>query len=322
VALPRQYSALEGVVVDGVIRPITNLWWEYIDGKADNYDYSMTNVENLSDSSATMYSFPLGGRGYSGGAPTTVSGDGVGGTVITETRDGAISGVEIDQPGSGYTWATLAFPPESGGSGANATLSIANGMLSGASLIVGGQLILSYLGSDTLTLTVYGTDENYLPVQLALTGNTTVDNPFVHIDRIHREQGSVPMTLTHTAIDLTQTMLAVLAPKQEEAYFHTYRISTLSCKQNAIVRALAKLRFVPFESDQDVLPFTSVTALELGMQAINFEFENDLTTAQTYWNKAIEVLNNELYDSKAVDEWPVIRMIYPGHTEPHWTSHY
>lgn len=323
-ALPRHYTALEGVRVDRRVREIVNQWWAFLPGKTD-YGL-MAEVENQGDSFATMYPMPLGGRGYTSAPTVEVQGDGAGATVSIEMRNGSVSKIKIENPGSGYTTATIVFTGggDYGSVEAAAVATVVNGALDSVSLVVGGNLRLTYAGIDDAPMTIYGTDQNFQPVKTILTGTTTPQsaNLFTHIDRVHKEQTEFPMTLTHIAVSGDETPLAILSEKTEESYYHRYRVDTLALTRDATITALAKLKFVEFESDQDVLPFTNMAALELAMRAENFIDENDVVLAAQYWTEAIDLLNAELKDAKAVDEYPVIRFIYPGRTAPKYTSHY
>lgn len=321
-ALPRQYRAIEGVRVDGIVRDIVNAWYVYLPGKSDTYGYSMENVENLGDGFATMYRLPLGGRGY-GSAPTaTVVGDGTGGTLRVQMKDGSVSSIDIEEPGQGYTTATVVFSGDSG-IGAEAVLAISSdGTLSRATMVVRGTLALSGNVPEDLVMTVYGTDENYMPLELMISDSTPVSNPFTHIDRIHRDYGTSTIALTHIATDGSETTLARMAPREEEMYLRKYFIGTLVSKPESTVRALAKMRFIPFTSDQDILPFSNISALESFMRGEQFLAENDVSLSDQYYADGYKILNNELKDGRAVDELPVIRMLYPGGTTPNFTSRY
>jgi hypothetical protein len=322
VALPRNYKTIEGVKVDGYVRDIVNHWYIYIPGKADTWGYSMGQVQDLDDGHPTMYGFPLGGRGYSSVPTATVTGDGNGATVRVRVANGAVIGAEVDNPGIGYTVATIAFSNDGGGFGAHAEATVSNGSLDTVTLKVTGTLRIPTNFESNLKMTIYGTDCNYLPVQLTLTDGTPVSNPFTRIDRIHRETGTASISLVHTDESGLVTPLAIMAPKEEEVYLRRYAIGGLTLTPESTVTALCKMRHVEFTSDQDILPIANLGALELGMDALQFEAENDMTLAAQYWAAGLKVLNDELKDSYAVDELPVIRFVYPGGTRPNLTSHY
>jgi hypothetical protein len=329
VALPRYYRTIEGVKVDGYVRDVTNRWWDYLPGKADAYGYSLEYVRDLGDGKATLYALPLGGRGYKAVPTATIVGNGTGAQLQVQVKDGAVSGVEVISGGSGYTTATVVFSfpslpdTQTVGSGANAVATIEEGKIANVALIVEGTLTLFYPGSETLSMTIYGTDKDFMPAQLTLTGNgTTAANPFVRIDRIHKEQGDVVLTLQHTSFDNTLiTPLAIMSPGEEETYYRRYIVDTLCTRATATISALCKLRHVELNNDQDVVPFSNIAAIETGLDGVQYLSENDVTLAKQYFDDMINILNNELADTKSVDEVPAIRFHYPGRTEPRWNSH-
>lgn len=186
-----------------------------------------------------------------------------------------------------------------------------------------GTLLTNYDGSDAQTLTIYGTDSDGMPVTLVIPNKSAaVSNPFSYIDRIHKEQGPVSVRLSHIATDLTTTLLALMAPKTEETYYRRYMLDSLSTTASDTADVLAKLRHIEFTDEEDVLPFTNISALESMMDSLQFRKENDVNLADRYEMDAVNVLNQELGDTRANSTIPGIRMIYPGGTTPRLTSHY
>lgn len=178
-------------------------------------------------------------------------------------------------------------------------------------LPIGGNL-RSDVASGTPVLTVYGYDANHRPLIVTLTGNQTVVNPFTVISRVHKEQKTVAITLTHVATDLTETPLAIMEPTEEETWYHRYRIDSQSLVAETSLEALCKLRHIEFTSDQDVLLISNISALELGMDALQFEAENDHTTADKYLIKAVDLLNRELSDTNSDNDIPTIQFRHIG----------
>lgn len=185
----------------------------------------------------------------------------------------------------------------------------------------GGTLTLDYPGSTPNELNIYGTDAFGMPQELKFASKSTVSNPFARIDRIEKQQGSVVITLTHTNPTTgIITPLAMMSPKEEEAFYRRYMIDRYAEVADAVIIALCKLRHIEFTDDKDVLPFANISALELALDALQYEAENDHAVADAYWNKAIKVLNDELGDTNAATTIPAIRFIYPGNTAPHFRS--
>jgi hypothetical protein len=334
IALPGQYRTIEGVRVNGAALEIHPKWYSWLPGFHDRTGFSLLGVRDLGDNYATMYSLPLGGSEYTSPPTITITGDGSGASALAVIDSslalgyagtpigGRVSGITLMNPGSGYTHATVSFSG-GGGNGAQAIPVISGGFITDIKLVVGGNLTLSYPGSEpSLVMTIVGTDINYLPLTLLITGNTTVANPFMHIDRVHTETVDVNMTLFHTDANGIITNLAIMGPTDEEFSVRRYMIDALRTQSQVTVEALVKLRHREFTSDQDILPIDNISALSLGLDALNFEDQNALDIADKYWDKAVAVLNSELGDDIGSNTTPGLRFLYPGKTAPRFTSHY
>jgi hypothetical protein len=180
-----------------------------------------------------------------------------------------------------------------------------------------------YSGSDSYPVTIYGRDKNENPVTLVLPDKSAYANPFARIERIHT--GQIPVTIrinfTLPSPDSRVLAVAIIDGVQEETFFRRYFIPVLASQETAAIDAFVKRRHLEFTSDQDVLPFTNVGALGLGLDAYELEANGDKTGANGFWNDGIALLNAELGDMHAADEIPSIRFHYPGRTGPRLTSH-
>lgn len=327
VALPPQYRTIRGGKVGGYVRDTTTRYWDFLPGRSDAYGEVIQNFRDMGDNWPTLYPLPLGGRGYTSPPTVAISGDGTGATANAEVKNGVVTGVRIVNQGSVYTNATIAFMTNAGpppmpqfGAGANALVGVENGLVATITMIVGGTLTLSYPGGENLSMIIYGTDSNYMPLTLQITGNTTVANPFVHIDRIHKEKGDVVLTLQHTSISGDITPLAIMAPSTQETFYRRYIIDALSFQPVEIISALCLLRHIEMEDDQDIIPIGNLSAIELGLTALQYESEGDMTLAGQYWQRCIDVLNDELKSMKNPDEIGTLRMRYPGRAVPKFVS--
>jgi hypothetical protein len=328
IPLPPNFRTIEGAKLNGRVRETTARYFEYLPGRSDYYGDVLQYIEDVGDNYATLYDLPLGGRGYTSPPTATIAGDGAGAILQVQVKNGAVTGCTIDNPGtSPYTTATVTFTPFSGpgpfpnpGSGAKADVVIENGLIAQIKMRVDGNITLSYPGDETLSATLYGTDPDGMPISLKITGNTTVANPFNTIDRIHKEKGDVVFNLTHTSISGFKTPLTLMPPSIQESYYRRYICNDLTTTPVAIVSALAKLRHVELEDDSDVVPFSNISVFELGLKAVDYEAEGDLTLAAQYWQKAVDVLDDELKDMISPDQVPNLRMWYPGRTVPHMSS--
>jgi hypothetical protein len=338
IALPPQYRTIEGVRVLGRALEIFPKWYSWMPGYGSGDDrtgFSMEAVRDLGDNYATMYALPIGGSKYTSAPTVVITGDGTGASATAIIADNQmlgrggspsnignrVVGVILENPGQGDTNATVSFTG-GGGNGAEALAVISGGYITDIRLISGGNLTLSYPGIESLTMTVSGTDINYIPQTITITGNTTVSNPFTHIDRVHTEITDVTMTLFHTDANGIITNLAIMAPGDEENLIRRYIIDTLRNQSQIVVEALVKVRHREFTSDQDILPIDNISALSLGLDALQFEDQNAMDVAEKYWEKSIDVLNSELDDDISRTTDPAIRFIYPGKTAPKLTSHY
>ncbi len=185
-----------------------------------------------------------------------------------------------------------------------------------------GTIAQTYAGAPGIEVvtTIYGTSSMGLPLEMVLTGDTAQVNAFAHIDRIAKQGNTPPVVIAHTSDAAILTPLAIMAPTEEETFYRRYLMDSLSTTANNAVVVLAKLRHIEFTSDKDVLPFSNISALELALDALQYEAENDHNIADAYWNKAIKVLNDELGDTNSNNTMPIIRFIYPGNTAPNFRS--
>lgn len=178
-----------------------------------------------------------------------------------------------------------------------------------------GKLSIDYTGSVAQIVTIYGTNADAMPIKLVIADKTqNPDNPFVMIDRIHKEQGPVAVSVTHTDADAVTTRLAMLAPTCEESFYRRYKLDSVATTLAATADVLATRRHVEFTDDEDVIPFSNISALESMMDSLQYRKENDITLADRYENDAVNVLNQELGETNPNSAYPTIRFLHPGGT--------
>lgn len=187
---------------------------------------------------------------------------------------------------------------------------------------IGGTITVNYNGSSTEVVTLFGNNIEGMPAVLTITGKQTVANPFARITRIHKEQGTVAVRVSYTTDDDIVTLLALIEPAEEETFYHRYIVDNRTCTEDTAVGALVKRRHIEFTSDQDILPFSNISALEEGMNALQYYAENDVNLGDAYMQKAVDILNDELYSTTGAVSFPKIRLVYPGGTTPRFTSRY
>jgi hypothetical protein len=193
-------------------------------------------------------------------------------------------------------------------------------------LPLGGYLQLAYTlpgGAVAPTVTIYGRDTNFMPIQLVLNDTTITANPFTRIERIHMGVSAFVTTVNYlTALSGgTTTAMAIIEPLEQETFYRRYHDDALSNQASVNAICYVKRRHIEYESDEDVLEITNLTALGFEMDSLQYMSENDVSLANQYHDEAIRVLNEELKDTHAVDEVPTLRFRHPGGA-PRLVSHY
>lgn len=125
-------------------------------------------------------------------------------------------------------------------------------------LPLGGNLQLAYTGTPDPTVTIYGRDSNFMPIQLTLNNTTAVANPFTRIERIHEGITSFVTTVNQIASDNTITTLAIIEPLEQETYYRRYRDDALTNVPVCNAICYVKRRHIEPESDDDILEITNL----------------------------------------------------------------
>ncbi len=189
-----------------------------------------------------------------------------------------------------------------------------------------GTLSLAYTSGTPQVLTLYGTDINGLPTTLIITGPTPVANPFAAITRVHKSlipvDAPVGVKLVHTDIVSIETMLCLIMPFEEETFYRRYMVETKSSVADATILAICKRRHVEFTQDQDILPFSNISALSLALDGLQMESENDVTLSRSYFSDAVGLLNAELADTNSKSDLPPFRKIFAPGNRPNFRSTY
>lgn len=190
-------------------------------------------------------------------------------------------------------------------------------------LPIGGYLRYGPIAPATPTLKIYGRDVNSMPITLTFTGPGTQANNFVRIDRIHESISTTASFLYHNPDLLTTdpNPLAIIEPLEQETFYRRYHDDALSNIASCNAICYVKRRHIEYESDDDILEITNLTALGFEMDSLHYMSENDVSLANQYHDEAIRVLNEELRDTHAVDEVPTLRFRHPGGA-PRLVSHF
>jgi len=123
----------------------------------------------------------------------------------------------------------------------------------------------------------------------------TTKNAFRQLDAINKSvsKGWVRIYAVNptTAVE---SCVAILAPGETLPQYRRYAIPGFYNEDGSSVTILAKRKFIPIVSDDDDLIVTNLGALKMMMIAIEKEENNNLTEAQTYEDKAVDLLKEEL----------------------------
>ncbi len=208
------------------------------------------------------------------------------------------------------------------------TLVLPDFPVSSPGLVPLGTITVTATGSDLPNVHIEGRDMWEMPVTLDFTGTgvQTKANVFARISRIKKQTTAATVVVGYTAPNDVNyggavIFLAIMEATEEETYYRKYFIPTLAQQSGIAVEGFCKRRHIEFTSDADILPFTNISALGLGLDAYQAESEGDKTLANQNWDSAVTLLNTELGDANAEDQIPAIRFHYPGRTTPQLTSH-
>jgi hypothetical protein len=123
----------------------------------------------------------------------------------------------------------------------------------------------------------------------------TTANAFRSIDAINKSptKGWVRVYAVDPVTG-AENCIAILAPDETLPQYRRYAIPGLKSEEGVTVTVLAKRKFIPVFTDDDDLIVTNLGALKMMAIAIEKEENNNLPEAQTYEEKAVELLKEEL----------------------------
>lgn len=147
-----------------------------------------------------------------------------------------------------------------------------------------------------------GFDENeteiFNSVNLALTnGANNATQQYTALPYIQKVATTNPVLLYSVdTTTLEATLIASYAPGETIPEYRQYAIGCVASDTDdpPIVTAICKLAFVPAITANDLVIPGNMGALKLGLMSIQFEDKVDATNADTYMNRAIELLDSEL----------------------------
>lgn len=173
--------------------------------------------------------------------------------------------------------------------------------------IEGQQLrfVLSSSDDEGKTVRIFGTDvngdiiydsEGYAGVDLELTGSTTVFptalNTFTGFQKCET-YGTMEVQSWNGS---TATSLQVYQPWETRPRYKRYR--TGEYNSDIPIGCLTRLRYTPVYAETDFVIPGNISALELGLQAVNAQSVRNYNDAQASWNICYNVLNQEFQNSR------------------------
>lgn len=152
-------------------------------------------------------------------------------------------------------------------------------------------------------------DEEYfdsVTLTIATSANTTTRS-WNSIPQIQKPVTTGSVTLS--AVDTTSgevTELAIYAPGETVPAYQRYRVP--DCASYPYARIFGKLAYVEATADTDII-YPGVTgALKAGLQALNYEDNNDLGRAQDYWQQAAQILDEDNQQLEGDAAMPVFKV--------------
>ena len=132
-------------------------------------------------------------------------------------------------------------------------------------------------------------DSSGTPGEEVTLAGTTVATSIVYsgVKGIQKPITAGPVTLSHTA---SSTVLLRAEAFMKKPLFRAYRVLDLGAQS---VLALCKRRAVPVVAEEDWLFPGNLSALKLGMYALDFEENSSMGKAREYFGAGINLLNEE-----------------------------
>lgn len=188
------------------------------------------------------------------------------------------------------------------------------------------------------TIRIYGTQFGGQSLQeLDANGNwvngitLTLDSPFAQssilvtrIDAVTREQTQgMTYLYQYDPVALNQLQLAVYEPNETNPQYRKTRVSNMNQIQSGegsnnekiwTCDAMVKLQYFPVINDRDFLFISDWDALAYGVQALNFDNQNDTQNSEVFFAKAIRELNMESRDKNPGQTFVVKSRMLGSHT--------
>lgn len=171
------------------------------------------------------------------------------------------------------------------------------------------------------TIQIFGLDNNGQPLQTRMNSTTWVEGitvtlalPFgttsVYVRQIDRVIKDVTQkNVQGYAYDVTRNMLFDIAVYEPSETLPSYEKDQLylnnCCCDGQSVSALVKLKYIPVETDTDLVLIDNITALKYAIQAIKAGEAGDNDGERQKMADAVHELNLQLEDVYPIDQVPV-----------------
>lgn len=136
-------------------------------------------------------------------------------------------------------------------------------------------------------------DEYFDSVELQITnGTTTTTRVWNTLPRIHKEETDEPVELY--SVDTTtgdETLVAVHAPGETSPAYQRYSVPDWGDTVTQ-ARCLTRLCYVKLIADKDIVIPSSYGAIQLGLQALQYEEVNDWDNAAASWDRAMQIIDS------------------------------
>jgi hypothetical protein len=166
------------------------------------------------------------------------------------------------------------------------------------------------------TISFYGgwdtSDEEYFGAETLNITNGTVTgtreyNSMPPTGGIQKEVTTVPVELYSVDSSGTETLIAVYAPNEQVPSYKRYRIPEPNT-QFSYALVFGKLAYVEATQDSDIIIPSNYGALKIGLKALQSEDTEEDESAQKDWQRAYNILNNEVAEAEGDSELPVFRV--------------
>lgn len=153
-------------------------------------------------------------------------------------------------------------------------------------------------------------DEYFDSVTLAISdGTTTTSREWNSMPRIVKPVTTPGVELYSVDDDDEETLIAIYAPAETNPAYQRYRVPECGSAVAALV--LSRLTYVEATADTDILYPGNLGALQMGLQALNYEDRNDFERSEDYWQRGLRIIDMNKTEFEGDAQIPSINAV-PG----------